>query len=90
MKCRSVGCSVAQWKNIRPWRPASSGQKGSILFVEIVDFLFWRSSEALMGGEGAQRPVWGGYELKKTGARSARARTRGQNLLVYNIDIFYL
>jgi hypothetical protein len=32
---------------------------------------------------GAQRPVWGGNELKKTGARSARARTRGQNSLVY-------
>ncbi len=34
------------------------------------------------GGGGAQRPVWGGNELKKTGARSARARTRGQNPLV--------
>jgi hypothetical protein len=33
---------------------------------------------------GAQRPVWRGNELKKTGARSARARTRGQNTLVYN------
>ncbi len=38
-----------------------------------------------MGGEGsAQRPVWGGNELKKTGARSARARTRGQNPQVNN------
>jgi len=36
------------------------------------------------GGGGAQRPVWGGNELKKTGARSARARTRGQNPLVTN------
>ena len=36
-----------------------------------------------MGGDGAKRPVWGGNELKKTGARSARARTRGQNPLVY-------
>jgi len=33
-------------------------------------------------GGGAQRLVWGGNELKKTGARSARARTRGQNPLV--------
>jgi hypothetical protein len=33
------------------------------------------------GGGGA--PVWGGNELKKTGARSARARTRGQNPLVF-------
>jgi hypothetical protein len=34
------------------------------------------------GRGGAQRPVWGSNELKKTGARSARARTRGQNPLV--------
>jgi hypothetical protein len=45
-----------------------------------------RSSEAAMSrGGGAQRPVWGGNELKKTGARSARARTRGKNPLVQNI-----
>ncbi len=33
-----------------------------------------------MGGEGGARnaPFGGGSELKKTGARSARARTRGQ------------
>ncbi len=41
-----------------------------------------RGSEAAMDGGGAQRPVWVGSELKKTGARSARARTRGQNPLV--------
>ena len=35
-----------------------------------------------MGGGGAQRPFLCGNELKKTGARSARARTRGQNPLV--------
>jgi hypothetical protein len=38
-----------------------------------------------MGGDGAKRPVWGGNELKKTGERSARARTRGQNPLVINM-----
>jgi hypothetical protein len=38
------------------------------------------------GGGGAQRPVLCVNELKKTGARSARARTRGQNPLVTNID----
>jgi hypothetical protein len=46
---------------------------------------FWgriRSSEAAMGGGGAQRPVGRGNEPKKTGARSAQARTRGQNPLV--------
>jgi hypothetical protein len=36
-----------------------------------------------MGG-GAQRPVRRGNAPKKTGARSARARTRGQNPLVYS------
>jgi hypothetical protein len=38
-----------------------------------------------LGGGGAQRPVWYVNEPKKTGARSARAHTRGQNpLVVYN------
>jgi hypothetical protein len=50
------------------------GQKGSILFLEIVDFFIF--------GGAAQRPVGRGNEPKKTGARSARARTRGQNPLV--------
>jgi hypothetical protein len=35
-----------------------------------------------MGGRGTQRPVRRGNAPKKTGARSARARTRGQNPLV--------
>jgi hypothetical protein len=34
------------------------------------------------GRGGRQRPDWGGNELKKTSARSARARTRGQKPLV--------
>ncbi len=34
---------------------------------------FWRSSEAAMGGGGAQRPVGRANGPKKTGARSARA-----------------
>ncbi len=38
-----------------------------------------------MGGGGAQLPVWHVNEPKKTGARSARARTRGQNPLVKDI-----
>jgi hypothetical protein len=45
-------------------------------------FYFWGSGEAAMGGGGAQRPVRRVKELKKTGARSARAGTRGQNPLV--------
>ncbi len=38
-----------------------------------------------MGGGGAQRPVLRDNESQKTGARSARARTRGQNPLVNHI-----
>jgi hypothetical protein len=34
---------------------------------------------------GAQRPVWRANESKQTGARSARARTRGKNPLVLKI-----
>ncbi len=37
------------------------------------------------GGVDAQRPVWHGNAPKTTGARSARARTRGQNPLVLYI-----
>ncbi len=64
------------------------GLKEDLLFLEIVYFLFWGSSEAAMGGGGgAQRPGLCVKEFKKKGARSARARTRGQNLLVYHIFI---
>ncbi len=58
------------------------GLKEDILFLEIVYFLnFGGSSEAAVGGG----PVGRESEPKKTGARSARARTRGQNPLVYHI-----
>ena len=70
---------VVQWKDIRPWRP-EYGPEGKH-FVSGLFFYFGGCSEAAMG-RGAQRPVWGGNELKKTGARSAWARTRGQNPLV--------
>ncbi len=45
-----------------------------------------------MGGGGGARsvPVWRVNEPKKTGARSARARTRGQNPLVEDIDALVL
>jgi hypothetical protein len=50
---------------------------GNSLFL----FNFWGSSE----GRGRAAPVWRVFELKRTGARSAQARTRGQNPLVkYN------
>jgi hypothetical protein len=44
-----------------------------------------RSSEAALGrGRGRAAPCLRDNELKKTGARSARARMRGQNPLVLN------
>jgi hypothetical protein len=47
-----------------------------------------------MGRVGAQRPVWHSNEPKKTGARSVRARMRGQNPLVvykwYGLAIFLI
>jgi hypothetical protein len=75
--------SVVQWKDIRPWRP-EFGPEGKH-FVSGLFFYFGACSEAAIGGGGAQRPVWNVNESKKTGARSARARTRGQNPLVSNI-----
>ncbi len=80
MQRSSVGYSLAHWKNICPRRP-EFGLNEDILFLEIVYFLFGGEAELRWAG-GAQRPVWRGNELKKTGARSARARTRGQNPLV--------
>ncbi len=54
-----------------PSGPSSSRAAGSFSYCD--------------GRGGAQRPVWRGNAPKKTGARSARARTRGQNPLVNNI-----
>jgi hypothetical protein len=56
-----------------------------------IDFIyFWGSnmkSNAMGEGGGARSaPVWGNNTLKKTGARSARARTRGKNPLVLQIQ----
>ncbi len=71
----SVACSLAQWKDILPWRP-ELGPK--VKFWEVN-----KKQRSFNGrGGGAQRPVWHSNEPKKMGARSARARTRGQNPLV--------
>jgi hypothetical protein len=72
--------SVVQWKDIRHWRP-KYGPEGKH-FVSGLFFYFGGCSEAAMRGGGGQRSVWCVNEPKKTGARSARARTRGQNSLV--------
>ncbi len=56
------------------------GLEGDIFFV-------WGEQQSCDGWRGAQRPVGRGKEPKKTGARSARARTRGQNPLVLYVKI---
>ncbi len=74
--------SVVQWKE----------KSFNVGGPSLIDFInFWGSNKKQQcdgSGGGAQRPVWGSINLKKTGARSARARMRGQNpLLVYHIFI---
>ena len=64
----------------------SLGLMEDILFLEILYFLFLGEQRSCDGG--ARTPVWRVYEPKKTGARSARARTRGQNPLVDNNIIY--
>ncbi len=65
-------------------RRSSFGPEGKhFVYGNSLFFIFWRAAKLRRGG--AQRPVGPGNEPKKTGARSARARTRGQNPLVYHI-----
>ncbi len=76
-----IDSSVCMW---------SSGKKKAfdVGSPSSIDFIyFWGSNEKQRscdgrGEVGAQRPVLRSNELKKTGARSARVRTRGQNPLV--------
>jgi hypothetical protein len=69
------------------WKTLDTALYSSYVITLWILYIFGgriRSSEAAMDrGGGAQRPVWGGKELKNMGARSARARTRGQNPLVF-------
>jgi hypothetical protein len=56
--------SVVQWKE----KTLDVGDPSSTDFV-----YFWRSKQRSCDGwGGAQRPVWHGSELEKTGGRSAR------------------
>jgi hypothetical protein len=49
----------------------------------VIKIVGWISEAALGWTGGAQRPVLSVNEPKKTGTRSARAGTRGQNRLVF-------
>ncbi len=53
------------------------------MFLELVDlFIFWGSSEAAMGGGGAQRPLGVAMSPRR------RVRTRGQNpLVLYVLEV---
>jgi hypothetical protein len=77
-----IFCQTGTFRGVSSTYP-SLGLKEDILFLEYF-VIFGGCSEAAMGGLGAQRPVRRGNAPKKTGARSARARTRGQNPLVDN------
>jgi hypothetical protein len=85
-----VGARGGEYFISKPWWSSgkiapgcpSSGLKGSILYLEIVDFFIFVEHRSCDGRGGAQRPVWRVNEPKKTGARSARAHTCGQNPLV--------
>jgi hypothetical protein len=70
---------VEHWKYIRPWR-AEFVPEGQHFVSGNSLFLFLGKQRSCDGGRAA--PVWRVYVPKKTGARSARARTRGQNPLV--------
>ena len=63
------------------------GLQGSILFLEIVYFLFLGEQRRCDGQGGACSAQFG--EPKKTGAWSARAHTRCQNLLVVSEKMFF-
>jgi hypothetical protein len=80
--------SVVQWKDIRPspWRP-ELGLKKALVSGNNKFLANEYEAAKLRWVGGAQRFVLRGNAPKKTGARSARARTRGQNPLVYHIFI---
>jgi hypothetical protein len=63
------------------WRPVF-GPEGELFVSGKSIFFIFGGQRSCNGRGGAQRPVWGGNEFKKRGARSAQARTRGQNPLV--------
>jgi len=71
-------CPSSSWKALHAGGPSS---------MDFIYFLGLNKKQRSCDARGsAQRPVWHFNEPKKTNARSARARTRGQNPLVINSD----
>jgi len=84
-----IKASVAHWKEIRPWRPEFGPEgmhfvSGNSLFFY---FLGMNKKQPCLEGREERSAPFGVLMSQKTGARSARARTRGQNPLV--ILIFF-
>jgi hypothetical protein len=77
---------VVQWKDIRPCRPEFGPKGKHFVSGNSLFFYFWGMNEkqrSCDGGWGARSALFGvAMNPKKTGAHSARARTRGQNPLV--------
>jgi hypothetical protein len=48
MQCSSVGCSLAQWKNILPWRP-KFGPEGKDLCIWKYFFFVWGEQRSCEG-----------------------------------------
>ncbi len=77
-------------KNIRPWRP-EFGPDGKHFVTGNSLFFVFGGAAKLRWAVGRAAPVGRGNELKKTGARSTRARTRSQKptsmyiILCYNL-----
>ncbi len=73
----SVGCSLAQWKDIRSWRPEFGPEGKHFVYGNSFNFYFLGSSEAAMGG--AQRP-FGVFMSPERRVRASEAK----NPLVVN------
>jgi hypothetical protein len=75
---RGVGGSIF-------WKTPDTALYSSYVSTLWIFIYFWRSNKKQRScdGRGGRAAPRLGNELKKTGARSARARTRGQNPLVF-------
>jgi hypothetical protein len=81
--CHSV-YSLASVVELKEYSPSRGRPEFGRLFL-LLGYEY--EAAKLRWAGGAQRPVLPGNVPKKTGARSARARTRGQNPLVNHIFI---
>jgi hypothetical protein len=77
-----------QWSSRRytPLAAQARARREAFCYWSIF-FILGHVAKLRWAGGGAQRPVWRANESKKTGARSARARTRGQNPLVDKYEV---